>query len=426
MPELAPVVDASNGVGRLRRRHPRGPGRDPARLPDADLRLRGHLPRARRSARARAARRSCARRNRLPFDSNVHLHGGYVPAAHDGHPMDVIQPGKGFDYTYPNDQDAAFLWYHDHAHGRTARTLYYGLVATYLLGDEREEELELPAGRVRRAARARRPRVQQGRLVPLRGERRPRLPRRHDPRQRRGLAAHARASAGSTGCASSTRPTRAPTTSSSATAADAADRHRRRAARARRCARSSVPLHPAERIEVLVDFRALPAGLGDRAAERRAARRRPSTVMRFDVVARRRQRGGADPARAHAHAREAARAERDAAAGTSRCATRRACSGRSPAAASTRRASTCRPRLGTIELWQWHNPSNRVHPMHLHGMLFRIVERSTGRRPPGRARLEGHGRRAARARRSRCSRGSSPTPAATCSTATRSSTATRR
>ena len=41
-----------------------------------------------------------------------------------------------------------------------------------------------------------------------------------------------------------------------------------------------------------------------------------------------------------------------------------------------------RPRLGTSELWQWHNPSNRSHPMHLHGMLFRIVERSTGVVPP--------------------------------------------
>ena len=83
-------------------------------------------------------------KNNLSFDSNVHLHGGYVPAKHDGHPMDVIAPGKGFDYTYPNDQDAAFLWYHDHAHGRTAHTLYYGLVGTYLLADEREAELELP------------------------------------------------------------------------------------------------------------------------------------------------------------------------------------------------------------------------------------------------------------------------------------------
>ena len=97
--------------------------------------------------RARKGRTAIVRQhNKLAFDSNVHLHGGYVPAAHDGHPMDVIAPGAGFDYTYPNKQDAAFLWYHDHAHGRTARTLYYGLVGTYLLADEREEELGLPRG----------------------------------------------------------------------------------------------------------------------------------------------------------------------------------------------------------------------------------------------------------------------------------------
>ena len=97
--------------------------------------------------RARKGRAAIVRqRNRLSFDTNVHLHGGYVPAAHDGHPMDVIAPGGSFDYSYPNDQDAAFLWYHDHAHGRTAKTLYYGLVGTYLLHDERERELDLPEG----------------------------------------------------------------------------------------------------------------------------------------------------------------------------------------------------------------------------------------------------------------------------------------
>ena len=61
---------------------------------------------------------------------------------------------------------------------------------------------------------------------------------------------------------------------------------------------------------------------------------------------------------------------------------RRAVADRRPRA-STRTASTSRPRLGTTELWQWHNPSNRVHPMHLHGMLFRIVERSQRAVHPG-------------------------------------------
>ena len=84
--------------------------------------------------------------NGLPFETNVHLHGGYVPAAHDGHPMDVIPAGGHFDYRYPNDQDAATLWYHDHAHGRTSKTLYYGLVSMYLLEDELETELGLPQG----------------------------------------------------------------------------------------------------------------------------------------------------------------------------------------------------------------------------------------------------------------------------------------
>ena len=97
--------------------------------------------------RARKGRTAVVKQtNTLPFDSNVHLHGGYVPAASDGHPMDVIKPGGVFDYTYPNDQDGAYLWYHDHAHGRTAKTLYYGLVGTYVLHDGQEEELGLPLG----------------------------------------------------------------------------------------------------------------------------------------------------------------------------------------------------------------------------------------------------------------------------------------
>ncbi len=49
----------------LRDRDPRGHGRDPARLPDADLRLRGHLPRADDPRRARAARSSSASRTTL-------------------------------------------------------------------------------------------------------------------------------------------------------------------------------------------------------------------------------------------------------------------------------------------------------------------------------------------------------------------------
>ena len=111
--------------------------------------------------RARKGREAVVRqKNTLPFETNVHLHGGYVPAPHDGHPMDVIPAGKSFDYHYPNDQDAATLWYHDHAHGRTAHTLYYGLVGMYIVQDELEERLNLPRERVRSPDDPRRSRVQ--------------------------------------------------------------------------------------------------------------------------------------------------------------------------------------------------------------------------------------------------------------------------
>jgi FtsP/CotA-like multicopper oxidase with cupredoxin domain len=47
---------------------------------------------------------------------------------------------------YPNDQRAATLWYHDHAMHHTGRNVYMGLAGLYLLHDEEEEALGLPAG----------------------------------------------------------------------------------------------------------------------------------------------------------------------------------------------------------------------------------------------------------------------------------------
>ena len=76
--------------------------------------------------------------NGLSFNQNVHLHGGLVPAAGDGHPMQSIAPGDAFTYTYPNAQDAATLWVHDHAHGLSARTMFYGLAGFYIVEDDLE------------------------------------------------------------------------------------------------------------------------------------------------------------------------------------------------------------------------------------------------------------------------------------------------
>jgi FtsP/CotA-like multicopper oxidase with cupredoxin domain len=37
-----------------------------------------------------------------------------------------------------------------------------------------------------------------------------------------------------------------------------------------------------------------------------------------------------------------------------------------------------RPQLGTTERWLFVNVSHRAHPMHIHGVHFRVLERSTG------------------------------------------------
>ncbi|MDN3258439.1 multicopper oxidase family protein [Streptomyces sp. CSDS2] len=84
--------------------------------------------------------------NQLSVDTAVHLHGGHVPSAHDGLPMDTIAPGAERTYRYPNEQRAASLWYHDHAHHLEAENVYLGLHGLYLLYDSYERSLPLPSG----------------------------------------------------------------------------------------------------------------------------------------------------------------------------------------------------------------------------------------------------------------------------------------
>lgn len=77
----------------------------------------------------------------------VHLHGGRTPPASDGYPESWYGPGKSRVCHYPNRQDAAMLWYHDHAMGTTRLNLYAGMVGVYVLRDSHEESLNLPAGK---------------------------------------------------------------------------------------------------------------------------------------------------------------------------------------------------------------------------------------------------------------------------------------
>ncbi|MGC1618715.1 MAG: multicopper oxidase [Candidatus Acidiferrum sp.] len=77
----------------------------------------------------------------------AHLHGAKVGPESDGYPEDWIVPGKAAVYHYPNEQDAAMLWYHDHAMGINRLNIFAGLVGAYILRDDAEEALHLPSGK---------------------------------------------------------------------------------------------------------------------------------------------------------------------------------------------------------------------------------------------------------------------------------------
>jgi len=77
----------------------------------------------------------------------VHLHGAKTGPESDGYPEDWIVPGKSSLYYYPNQQDAAMLWYHDHALGINRLNVYAGLLGTFLIRDSLDDALNLPKGK---------------------------------------------------------------------------------------------------------------------------------------------------------------------------------------------------------------------------------------------------------------------------------------
>jgi spore coat protein A len=76
----------------------------------------------------------------------VHLHGGHVEEQYDGYPESTFLPGQQAVYQYPNNQQAATLWYHDHALGITRLNVIMGMAGFYLITDSVEQALDLPSG----------------------------------------------------------------------------------------------------------------------------------------------------------------------------------------------------------------------------------------------------------------------------------------
>ncbi|UPM56493.1 multicopper oxidase family protein [Gottfriedia acidiceleris] len=85
----------------------------------------------------------------------VHVHGACVEPESDGYPeawftKDYKQVGRYFTkqvYRYDNCDSASTLWYHDHALGITRLNIYAGLAGFYLISDQKESLLNLPNGK---------------------------------------------------------------------------------------------------------------------------------------------------------------------------------------------------------------------------------------------------------------------------------------
>jgi len=75
-----------------------------------------------------------------------HLHGASTRSESDGLPEKWFTPGQSALYHYPNEQQAATLWYHDHAVGITRLNVYAGMSGFYLLRDKQELAMNLPSG----------------------------------------------------------------------------------------------------------------------------------------------------------------------------------------------------------------------------------------------------------------------------------------
>ncbi|HWZ88881.1 MAG TPA: multicopper oxidase [Polyangiaceae bacterium] len=76
----------------------------------------------------------------------VHVHGARVPPESDGNPNEWFTKGRSVTNRYPNQQDAALLWYHDHAMGIERLNHYAGMFGLFLIRDEVEAALQLPSG----------------------------------------------------------------------------------------------------------------------------------------------------------------------------------------------------------------------------------------------------------------------------------------
>ena len=316
----------------------------------------------------------------------VHLHGGRTPSKDDGQPEDWYVSGESRVCTYPLQQEATALWFHDHAMGLNRLNIYAGLVGMLLLRDQAEDQLELPSGKYElpltlydrdftrdgqlfypASADPARPWVSEfladailvnGKIKPFSNVEPPMY------RLRMLNAANSRFFRIAVGAKTEVRKQSKLMTIQQVGSDQG-------------LLPAPVPLEvftfaPGERADVLVDFRKL-------AGEKIYLKNGPQELMEFRV--------GWDPASATkslpAQLRAVPKPE-PATAGLTRTITLNEYKdgvGNSMVMLLNRKhwhePVTERPKLGSTEIWEFVNLTEDVHPMHLHLVRFRILDRRT-------------------------------------------------
>ncbi len=83
-------------------------------------------------------------RNRLDEPSIIHWHGMLVPEAADGHPRFAVGPGGEYTYEFTVLNPAGTYLYHPHPHGRTGSQVYRGLAGLLIVRESQEQAYRLP------------------------------------------------------------------------------------------------------------------------------------------------------------------------------------------------------------------------------------------------------------------------------------------
>ena len=80
--------------------------------------------------------------NALEVASIIHWHGLKVDSNNDGHPHYAVSGGATYDYTYTVANRAGTYWYHPHPHHLTGKQVYHGLAGLFIVEDEEETALQ--------------------------------------------------------------------------------------------------------------------------------------------------------------------------------------------------------------------------------------------------------------------------------------------